>query len=81
MGILFAKPDEDVYVTGPWLRTPFTDGMSTIGYSDGTPCEKFEVKLLDCLQANGPLRGRELCKLYFQDFKECTHHWKSVTEY
>ncbi|CAG7824638.1 unnamed protein product [Allacma fusca] len=78
MGIINTKPSETGTLETPVLRNPLTDAFATIGFHEGTECEDMEMNMLDCYEAMGPVKGREYCKLYFQDFMECSRKWKQL---
>jgi len=71
------KPPETGTVTGPALRTPFSDITAPLGHWN-TKCGDYELRFLDCLEAHGPIQGEEKCKFYFQDFQECTQAFKQM---
>lgn len=56
----------------PWLRSPFTDitgNLLTHQYSGR--CQKFELDVMECLEAYGKDRGLVKCEALIRDFREC----------
>lgn len=64
----------------PPFRTPLTDvtgGIMTHQTAKG--CADFEMRAMECLEAYGVQRGRDRCKDYLDDLRECTYKTKQVS--
>lgn len=68
-------PRPDVYhpfILSPYFRTPFTDIFgSMINHQQYGRCGKFEMKMMECMEAYGMDRGRVKCADIIDDFNEC----------
>jgi len=65
----------------PFLRSPFTDltgGMFNNQQNPESLCAKFEMNLLDCIDAYGITKAKTRCADYAEDLKECLHKYKQV---
>ncbi|KAH8263330.1 hypothetical protein KR044_007370 [Drosophila immigrans] len=56
----------------PFLRLPLTDLTGClINHQTYDKCGKFEMKMMDCLEAYGLERGKKQCADIIADFQEC----------
>lgn len=59
-------------VLTPYFRTPMTDLMGSIyNHQQYGKCGKFELQMMECLEAYGANTGRLKCSDYIDDFNEC----------
>lgn len=67
------KPD--VYhpnVLSPYFRSPFTDIFgSMINHQQYGRCGRFELNMMECMEAYGLEKGRVKCAKLIDDFNEC----------
>lgn len=60
-----------------WWKSPFTDiGGDLFSHQYFGRCADIEMKVVDCLEAYGLLRGKQKCDELIQDFNECSHRNK-----
>lgn len=56
----------------PFFRSPFTDLTACmVNHQQYDKCGKFEMKMMECLEAYGMDQGKDKCKLLIEDFQEC----------
>lgn len=64
-------------VLTPYFRTPMTDLMGSIyNHQQYSRCSKFELSMMECLEAYGATTGRLKCSDYIDDFNECRSNAK-----
>lgn len=57
----------------PFLRTPLTDFTGCmINHQQYDKCGRFEMDMMECLEAYGFDKGQKKCKDLIDDFKECS---------
>ncbi|CAL8070177.1 unnamed protein product [Orchesella dallaii] len=79
MGLVYTRPSESEAYGNPIIRTPFTDITGPVGWHDGDErCFAFQLRHIDCCEAYGKVMAKEKCKLYYQDFIECSKCWKQL---
>lgn len=68
-------PKPDVYhpnVLSPYFRSPFTDIFgSMINHQQYGRCGRFELNMMECMEAYGLDKGRVKCANLIDDFNEC----------
>ncbi|KAJ6647622.1 NADH dehydrogenase [ubiquinone] iron-sulfur protein 5 [Pseudolycoriella hygida] len=63
----------------PAFRSPFTDLTGCLHNFQGHPqCARFEMNMIDCLEAYGLHMGSKKCKDLIDDFQECASRNKQV---
>ncbi|XP_031632346.1 NADH dehydrogenase [ubiquinone] iron-sulfur protein 5 [Contarinia nasturtii] len=69
------SPKPEVYfpnVLSPYFRSPFTDVFgSIINHQQYGKCARFEMNMMECLEAYGVDKGRVKCADLIDDFNEC----------
>lgn len=66
----------------PVLRSPLTDMTGCIHNFQGHPkCAKFEMNMIDCLEAYGMDMGAKKCALIIEDFQECASRSKQFQRF
>lgn len=66
----------------PYFRTPMTDLMGGIyNHQQYGKCGKFELQMMECLEAYGSSTGRLKCSEYIEDFNECRLMTKQFMRY
>lgn len=56
----------------PAFRTPFTDLTGHLAnHQYYSPCGKMEMKMMNCLEAYGLHKGKQVCADMIEDFNEC----------
>lgn len=64
-------------VLTPYIRTPMTDLMGGLyNHQHYGPCGKFELKMMECLEAYGADKGKVKCSDLIDDFNECRKNTK-----
>lgn len=73
--LLDTVPKPDVYfpnILSPYFRSPFTDIFgSIINHQQYGKCTRFEMNMMECLEAYGLDKGRVKCTDLIDDFNEC----------
>lgn len=68
-------PKPEVYhpnVLSPYFRSPFTDVFgSMINHQQYGRCGRFELNMMECMEAYGLEKGRVKCAKLIDDFNEC----------
>ncbi|KAH8409590.1 hypothetical protein KR222_008973 [Zaprionus bogoriensis] len=66
----------------PFLRLPLTDLTGClINHQTYDKCGKFEMKMMDCLEAYGLERGKKQCADLIGDFQECVSMQKQLLRF
>lgn len=66
----------------PFLRLPLTDLTGClINHQTYDKCGKFEMKMMDCLEAYGLERGKKQCADLIADFQECVGMQKQLLRF
>lgn len=66
----------------PFLRLPLTDLTGClINHQTYDKCGKFEMKMMDCLEAYGAERGKKQCADLVADFQECVSMEKQLLRF
>lgn len=67
-------------ILNPVLKSPFTDVTTAFITSQwgNNPCNDYEMRALDCLEAYGMRKGAKKCDLLLEDFKECSIKVKQI---
>lgn len=66
----------------PFLRLPLTDLTGClINHQTYDKCGKFEMKMMDCLEAYGLERGKTQCAELIGDFQECVGMRKQLMRF
>lgn len=61
-----------------YFRTPMTDIFSQINsHQQYDKCAKFELQMMECMEAYGADKGRLKCSDYIEDFNECAKNAKT----
>lgn len=56
----------------PFFRSPFTDlGGALVNAQHYDKCGELEMKMMECLEAHGAVRGQKVCADVIDDFHEC----------
>lgn len=56
----------------PFFRSPFTDLTGCmVNAQHYDKCAKLEMKMMECFEAYGIVKGKEKCDDLLQDFREC----------
>lgn len=70
-----AKYTPDVYfpnILSPYFRSPLTDVFgSLINHQQYGKCAKFELQMMECMEAYGYDKGKVKCSDLIEDFNEC----------
>lgn len=73
-------PKPDVYfpnIPAPYFRSPMTDIFgSAINHQQYGKCTRFEMNMMECLEAYGLDKGRVKCVDLIDDFNECQNMTK-----
>lgn len=66
----------------PFLRLPLTDLTGClINHQTYDKCGKFEMKMMECLEAYGMERGKKQCADLIADFQECVGMQKQLLRF
>lgn len=66
----------------PALRTPLTDLTGCLYNFQGHPkCAKFEMNMIDCIEAYGMDMAAKKCQEIIQDFQECASSRKQMQRF
>lgn len=80
-----AQPQTEVYwpnVISPYFRTPFTDIFGSLyNHQQYGPCAKFELQMIECMEAYGLDKGRVKCTDLIADFNECHNKTKQYMRF
>lgn len=61
----------------PFFKTPLTDLTGCIiNHQQYDKCGKFEMNMMECMEAYGFDKGKLKCKALIEDFQECTGEHK-----
>lgn len=64
-------------ILSPYFRTPFTDIFgSIINHQQYGKCTRFEMNMMECLEAYGLDKGKVRCADLIDDFNECHYMTK-----
>lgn len=56
----------------PFFRSPFTDlGGALVNAQHYDKCGELEMRMMECLEAHGAVRGKKVCSEVIEDFHEC----------
>lgn len=56
----------------PFFRSPFTDlTQAVVNAQHYDKCGKMEIRMMECYEAYGVVKGDEKCKDLVDDFNEC----------
>lgn len=56
----------------PFFRSPYSDLTGgLVSHQMLGRCQMVEMRYMDCLEAYGLGRGKEMCKCFFDDYHEC----------
>ncbi|XP_055305651.1 NADH dehydrogenase [ubiquinone] iron-sulfur protein 5 [Sitodiplosis mosellana] len=70
-----AKYKPDVYfpnILSPFFRSPLTDVFgSIINHQQYGKCARFEMNMMECMEAYGYDKGKVKCADLIEDFNEC----------
>lgn len=74
------EPKPDVYhwnILSPFMRTPMTDIFgSVINHQQYGKCTRFEMNMMECMEAYGVDKGKVKCADLIDDFNECQNMTK-----
>jgi NADH dehydrogenase (ubiquinone) Fe-S protein 5 len=56
----------------PFFRSPFTDlGGALVNAQHYDKCGELEMRMMECLEAHGAVKGKKVCADVIDDFHEC----------